>query len=106
MKFSLTRQFKSLLSVLSIVLLILTVSLPASANPADWGMVQRFNKQNDLANQGNIKAMYDVGKLFERGRGVNKDITKAAAWFQKAATKGQPAARKALRDMQRANNQS
>ncbi len=87
---------KSLLSILSIVFLSLTLSLPASANPDDWGMVQRFNKQNELASQGNIKAMYDVGKLYERGRGVKKDISKAADFFQKSASARYPSAQARL----------
>lgn len=87
---------KSLLSILSIVFLSLTLSLPASANPDDWGMVQRFNKQNELASQGNVKAMYDVGKLYERGRGVKKDISKAAEFFQKAASARNPSAQARL----------
>ena len=77
---------KSLLKILTTFFFALTISFPASANPADWGMVQQFNKKSELANQGNIRAMYDVGKLYERGRGVNKNITKAAEWFQKAAS--------------------
>ncbi len=69
------------------IILCLHISLSTSvfANPGDWGMVQRFNKQLKLANAGNVKAMYDVGKLYERGRGVNKDIATAAGWFQKAS---------------------
>jgi hypothetical protein len=89
-------HIKSLLFVLSVVSLNLTISLPASANPEDWGMVQRFNAQNKLASQGNVKAMYDVGKLYERGRGVNPDISKAANWFQKAASAGNTSAQARL----------
>lgn len=100
MNFSLTTYFKSwfkpFLSILSIVFLGLTISLPSAANPGDWGMVQRFNKQNELAANGNVKAMYDVGKLYERGRGVLKDIKKAAEWYQKAATAGNPSAQARL----------
>lgn len=87
---------KTALSVLSVGFLSLMLCLPASANPDDWGMVQRFNKQKTLADQGNIKAMYDVGKLYERGRGVKKDITKAAEFFQKSASAGYPSAQARL----------
>jgi len=92
----LVSRFKSVLSILSIVFLGLTISMPAFANTADWGLVQRFNEQNKLAEQGNVKAMYDVGKLYQRGRGVNKDITKAAEWFQNASTGGYAAAQARL----------
>ena len=88
--------FKSLSSILSIVFLSLTLSSQALANPDDWGMVQRFNKQKALADQGNVKAQYDVGKLYERGRGVKKDIVKAAEFFQKSASAGYPSAQARL----------
>lgn len=88
--------FKSLLCSLSLLFLSLTCSLPASANPDDWGMVQRFNKQKTLADQGNVKAMYDVGKLYERGRGVVKDMVKASDYFKKSASSGNPSAQARL----------
>lgn len=88
--------FKALLTISSFLLLSLALSMPASANPDDWGMVQRFNKQLSLAKQGNVKALYDVGKLYERGRGVVKDISKAADFFQKAADAGNPSAQSRL----------
>lgn len=96
MMFHIVLSFKLFLSALSILFLAITLSVPVSANPGDWGMVQRFNKQNELATEGNVKAMYDVGKLYERGRGVNKDMAKAAEWFQKAASAGNASAQARL----------
>lgn len=87
---------KTLMAFLTITILAVTFSFPAYSNPDDWGMVQRFNKQLALAKQGNIKAMYDVGKLYERGRGVIKDITKAANFYQQASTAGNPSAQARL----------
>ncbi len=88
-------RFNLFLSILMLAA-TLSISIPVSANTGDWGMVQRFNKQNELATEGNVKAMYDVGKLYERGRGVNKDISKAAEWFQKAAIEGNTSAQARL----------
>jgi hypothetical protein len=85
---SLTLQFKSLLVILSIIFLSLAISVPAAANTEDWGMVQRFKKQISLAKQGNVKAMYNVAKLYQRGRGVDKNIKKAAEWYGEAAKVG------------------
>lgn len=96
MSFNFALKLKYLLSIFYVVFLSLSLSMPVAANPGDWGMVQRFNKQNELANSGNVKAMYDVGKLYERGRGVVKDISKAAEWFQKAATAGNASAQARL----------
>lgn len=92
----LTQKLKSFTSVLSLFVIALTLSLPVSANIADWGMVQQFNKKLELAENGKIQAMYDVGKLYQRGRGVNKNINKAAGWYQKAATAGHAAAQAKL----------
>ena len=40
--------------------------------------------------------MYDVGKLYERGRGVIKNITTAADYFEKAASAGNASAQARL----------
>ena len=91
--------FVKKLPLLVLALLVITgitTPLTATANTADWGLVQRFNKQNKLANEGNVKAMYDIGKLYERGRGVDKDIVKAASWYQRAATAGNASAQARL----------
>lgn len=87
---------KTLFSMLIILFVTLTLPIPATANIADWGMVQHFNKQKKLAESGKVQAMYDVGKLYERGRGVNKNRTKAAEWFQKAALAGHASAQAQL----------
>ena len=35
--------------------------------------------------QGQMKAQYNLGKIYRDGRGVKKDIEEAAKWFMKAA---------------------
>ena len=87
---------KSLFSILTILFVTLTLSIPATANIGDWGMVQHFNKLKEMAESGKVQAMYDVGKLYERGRGVNKNRIKAAEWFQKAALSGHASAQARL----------
>jgi len=67
---------------------ILLTSFTSSANIGDWGMVQQFNKKLEQAQEGKIQAMYDVGNLYLRGRGVNRNAAKAAEWLQKAASSG------------------
>ena len=90
------KHSKSPFNLICLFFLIFTVPLTTFANTADWGMVQRFTKQLELAEQGNVKAMYDVGKLYERGRGVDKNMVKAAGWFQKATDGGHAAAQARL----------
>lgn len=94
--FSLALKLRTFLQLGLISLIAVSLIAPVSANPSDWGMVQRFNKQNELAQQGNVKAMYGVGKLYERGRGVVKNIQKAAEWYQKAASSGSASAQARL----------
>ncbi len=38
-----------------------------------------------LANQGNAKAQYDLGLMYELGMGVKKDLNHAFVWYQKSA---------------------
>jgi len=96
MNISTSKHSKLLFNSIFTFCLILIAPINSFANPDDWGMVQRFNTQQKLANQGNIKAMYDIGKFYERGRGVNKNMVKAAEWFQKASSGGHAAAQARL----------
>ena len=41
-----------------------------------------------LANQGDIDALYQLGALYETGKGVTKDYPAAFSWYKKAAEKG------------------
>ena len=44
------------------------------------------------AEKGNPEAEYQLGLLYEKGCGVEKDYAKAVHWFQKAADKNHPMA--------------
>lgn len=55
----------------------------------DWVLVKRFEEQLQKAKQGDSTAMYEVGRMYERGRGTEANITQALAWFEKAAKAGQ-----------------
>ncbi len=81
---------------LFIFLVCLTISLPSLANQDDWVLVDRFNRQLSAAKEGKIKAMYDVGKLYEHGRGTNLNLKLAVKWYQQAANAGQTSARSRL----------
>jgi len=96
MKIRASKHSKLQFTSIFIFCLVLIAPINSFANPDDWGMVQRFNERQKLAHQGNIKAMYDIGKFYERGRGVNKNMIKAAEWFQKASNEGHAAAQARL----------
>lgn len=40
------------------------------------------------AEQGDALAQYNLGALYAKGRGVNKDVNEAAKWFRRAAEQG------------------
>lgn len=84
------------LSLLCLLLVSLSISMPVAANQDDWVLVDRFNRQLSDAKSGKLKAMYDVGKLYERGRGTKADLALAAQWYQKAASGGQTSAQSRL----------
>lgn len=44
-----------------------------------------FRFQMSLAEQGNPEAQYQVGEMYEKGKGVPKDLKKAQSWFEKAS---------------------
>ena len=41
-----------------------------------------------LAQQDDAKAQYNLGVMYEEGRGVQQDYQQAAAWYEKAANQG------------------
>ncbi len=71
------------------ILLISLLSSPfALADRSDWVQVERFEKQLAQAQQGQVSAMYEIGRMYEYGRGTDYDLGKAAQWYQKAVTAG------------------
>ena len=47
-----------------------------------------FSEWRPLAEAGDIEAQFGLGMLYERGRGVARDIEEAARWFHRAAEQG------------------
>lgn len=45
-----------------------------------------------LAEEGDARAQYDLGLLYDTGRGVPQSNEKALQWYQKAAEQGEPRA--------------
>jgi hypothetical protein len=66
------------------------------ANSADWILVERFESQQQLARDGKVQAMYEVGRMYERGRGTAVNFSRAAEWYQKASDAGNVAAKARL----------
>ena len=60
---------------------------------------EAFNWYTKSAAQGYVNAERNLGVLYEDGRGVTKDISKAIEWYTKAAEKGDVIAAKRLRKL-------
>ena len=58
-----------------------------------------YREYSILAEQGDAKAEYALGNLYNRGEGVTKDTTMAAAWIKKAAEQGLPKAQTRLGEL-------
>lgn len=41
-----------------------------------------------LAENGDVRAQYALGRLYEKGKGVERDFAQAFVWYRKAAEKG------------------
>ena len=79
-----------------ITCLLLIISVSGWGTPSalaeggdDWVLVKRFQEQLGKAKQGDTQAMYEVGRMYERGRGTETDINQALGWYEKAAKNGQ-----------------
>ncbi len=60
---------------------------------------QRFNRNLAMAEKGQLGSMIIVGKCYRDGDGVEKDLSKARAWFQKASDEGSSEAIQLLFDL-------
>ncbi len=72
-------------------LLIIGQPLIAIASD-DWVLEKRFKEQVAEANSGDTSAMYEVGRMYERGRGIDEDVAMAMDWYHKAAKGGSSSA--------------
>lgn len=85
-------------------LLILLISAssadPASGGPFDDGIAAyergdyatAFRLMKPLAEQGDAKSQHNLGVMYDYGRGVPQDNTKAVKWYRRAAGQGIPEA--------------
>jgi TPR repeat protein len=84
--------------------LALLVALPAAAQDFEQGMAAAdigdyataLQEWRPLAAKGHASAQYNIGFLYEEGRGVPLDPVAAAKWYRKAAERGHGAAQRSL----------
>ena len=55
---------------------------------SDGDYRQALNNLKELADQGNAKAQYNIGVLYQNGDGVPQSNTEATHWYRLAANQG------------------
>jgi TPR repeat protein len=65
--------------------------------PQDYAQAALWYRK--AAEQGDADAQFDLGDLYDTGRGVLRDYTQAALWYRKAAEQGDADAQDALGDL-------
>ncbi|MGD2056151.1 MAG: tetratricopeptide repeat protein [Gammaproteobacteria bacterium] len=83
-------------------ILFLLFAVNAVAGGDIWESL--FREKLQEASLGNSDAQYDVGAMYQNGRGVTADRYQAMAWYRKAAAQGHPAAISRL-DLMQANEE-
>ena len=78
------------------ILLMLSFATPVAAGPledaeaayarGDYKSYLRLTRS--LADRGDAAAQYNLGIMYENGRGVRKDDAEAVRWYRKAADQG------------------
>lgn len=93
--FSIVRVILQTLAVITCTTLV--YALPCQArNGDDWVLVERFQSQQKQAQAGDASAMFEVGRMYELGRGTEPSTQKAIQWYERAMQKGQNNARARL----------
>ncbi|MEJ2507984.1 MAG: tetratricopeptide repeat protein [Gammaproteobacteria bacterium] len=80
------------------LVLTLLISIPAAhaASNKDWVLEQRFKSQLTAAQRGDKQAQLEIGRMYEKGRGVDQNMQKAVQWLARSAAQGQPTAKAEL----------
>jgi len=74
--------------IIGLILLMATTGAAAASDI--WQSL--FKEKMRDANRGDSAAQYDVGSMYQNGRGVKADRDKAVEWYTKAAEQGNPEA--------------
>lgn len=63
-------------------------SAGAADSSAEGGAASVLARVQPLAEQGDAKAQYNMGVIYDRGYGVERDYAQARSWYEKAAAQG------------------
>lgn len=80
---------------------------PVRAADADDMAVRLFLMQKALAEQkGDAQAQYYLAQMYELGLGTPPDAEQARLWYERAASKGHPMAKRQLQELARARQEA
>jgi TPR repeat protein len=68
---------------ITLTLILLLISTVATGGNDIWQ--SQFNEKLQKAKQGNSDAQFDVASMYQNGRGVAPDLSKAIEWYRKSA---------------------
>ena len=95
---------RSIKSLLAALVVSLSLAAPVLAGPYEDGLAAADRKDyttalrlwRPLAEQGNSSAQFNLGVMYDNGKGVPQDYVKARVWFRKAAEHGDVEAQSSL----------
>jgi TPR repeat protein len=79
-----------------VLLLSLMMSVTVEAAGIDDADERLFKVQQSLANQGDARAQYYLGEMYEQGLGTTQNLDEAFKWYAKAADQGDALAKRKL----------
>ena len=82
----------------ALTLFLLLLSSVAAGGNDIWQSL--FNEKLQEAKQGNSNAQFDVASMYQNGRGVKSDLSKATEWYKKSAAQKNPKAVNRLKILQ------
>ena len=71
------------MKTITLGMILLITTFPAMSGNDVWQTL--FNKKLQEAGQGNSNAQFDIGSMYQNGRGVSPDRNEAIEWYRKAA---------------------
>ena len=82
-----------------IALLALCLCLPLAGAEKKKPLPKDLESAKALAEKGDARAQYNLGSMYEEGKGVPKDVVTAYAWYNIAAANGDEYAKKTKDDL-------
>jgi TPR repeat protein len=95
--------------ILALCIAVSLATSAASARAADANdmSARLFTMQKALAEQkGDVQAQYYLAQMYEHGLGTSEDLEQARLWYERAAAKGHPMAKRQLQELDRARQEA